>query len=75
MNIFGVEVKKFLLENNLKQNDIAERAKITKANVSQLLNYKNISLDKMLLIANSLDCKLKITLEPNSNSNDVNSKK
>ena len=66
MNIFGNIVKHFLVDNNLQQNDIAKNANITKANVSQLLNRDNISLDKMLLIAEALDCDLKIELIPNT---------
>lgn len=64
MNIFGNTVKHFLLDNNLQQNDIAKNAKITKANVSQLLNRDNISLEKMQMIADALDCDLEITLKP-----------
>lgn len=68
MNAFGYVVKKYLLDNNLKQNDIVENSTMTKANVSQLINRDNISLDKMLLIADALDCDLEIKLVPKSNS-------
>lgn len=68
MNIFGYTVKRYLLDNGLKQNHIVENSDMTKANVSQLLNRDNISLDKMLLIAEALDCDLEIKLVPKSNS-------
>ena len=70
MNIFGNIVNHILVDNNLQQNDIAKNANITKANVSQLLNRDNISLDKMLLIAEALDCDLKIELIPKNNTQD-----
>ena len=64
MNIFGYVVKQYLLNNNLKQNDIANNSDMTKATVSKLLNRDNISLDKMLEIANALNCNLEINLVP-----------
>lgn len=64
MNVFGNVVKHFLVDNNLQQGDIAKRANITNANVSQLLNRSNISLDKMIMISEALDCELKIELVP-----------
>lgn len=64
MNVFGNVVKHFLVDNNLQQGDIAQKANITNANVSQLLNRSNISLDKMILISEALDCELKIELVP-----------
>ena len=64
MNIFGYVVKQYLLNNNLKQNDIANNSDMTKATVSKLLNRDNISLDKMLEIANALNCNIEINLVP-----------
>lgn len=64
MNIFGYVVKQYLINNNLKQNDIANNSDMTKATVSKLLNRDNISLDKMLEIANALNCNLEINLVP-----------
>lgn len=64
MNIFGYVVKQYLLNNNLKQNDIVNNSDMTKATVSKLLNRDNISLDKMLEIANALNCNLEINLVP-----------
>lgn len=64
MNIFSYAVKKFLLDNKLKQQIISDNSGISKGAVSQLLNRDNISLDKMTLIANALNCELKIELIP-----------
>lgn len=64
MNNFGYVVKEYLLKNDLKQQIITDRLGTSKGAVSQLLNRDNISLDKMLLIAEALDCDLKIELIP-----------
>lgn len=64
MNRFGYVVKEYLLKNNLKQQIITDKLDVSKGAVSQLLNRDNISLDKMLLIAEALDCDLKIELVP-----------
>lgn len=62
INKFGVVVKKFLIDNNLNQKIISDKLHITKSAVSQLLNRDNLSLDKMLMIADALDCDLDINL-------------
>lgn len=64
MNQFSLQVKEYLLRNNLKQKDIVEKLGLSKNAVSQSLNRDNISLDKMLLIADALDCDLEIRLVP-----------
>lgn len=64
MNIFGNVVKHFIVDSNVTQREIAEKIGCNPNTVSQLLSRENISLDKMLLIADALDCDLKITLEP-----------
>ncbi len=64
MNRFGYVVKDYLLKNDLKQQIITDKLEVSKGAVSQLLNRDNISLDKMLLIAETLDCDLKIELVP-----------
>lgn len=68
MNKFGYIVKEYLLKNDLKQQLITDKLGVSKGAVSQLLNRDNISLDKMQLIADALDCDLKITLEPKQSS-------
>nr|DAH62368.1 MAG TPA: Helix-turn-helix XRE-family like protein [Caudoviricetes sp.] len=64
MNQFSLQVKEYLLRNNLKQKDIVEKLGLSKNAISQSLNRDNISLDKMLLIADALDCDLEIKLVP-----------
>lgn len=64
MNQFSLQVKEYLLKNNLKQKDIVEKLGLSKNAISQSLNRDNISLDKMLLIADALDCDLEIKLVP-----------
>ncbi len=64
MNQFSLQVKEYLLKNNLKQKDIVDKLGLSKNAVSQALSRDNISLDKMLLIAEALDCDLKIELVP-----------
>lgn len=68
MNQFSLQVKEYLLRNNLKQKDIVEKLGLSKNAISQSLNRNNISLDKMLLIADALDCDLEIKLVPRSKS-------
>lgn len=64
MNLFGLTVKRYLLDNNLTQKDITDRLQLSKNTVNNWLNRDNVSLDKMLQTAEALDCDLKITLEP-----------
>lgn len=64
MNAFGYVVKKYLIENDLKQQIITDNSGVSKGAISQLLNRDNISLDKMQMIADALDCDLQIKLIP-----------
>ena len=70
MNQFSLQVKEYLLRNNLKQKDIVEKLGLSKNAVSQSLNRDNISLDKMILIAKALDCDLEIKLVPRDTRKD-----
>ena len=67
MNQFALQVREYLLKNNLKQKTIVDKLGLSKNAVSQALSRDNISLDKMLLIAEALDCDLKIELIPRKN--------
>lgn len=67
--VFGKIVKKYLIENDLQQNVIATNTGLTKQAVSNLLNRDNISLDKMLMIADALNCDLEINLKPREKQN------
>lgn len=70
MNQFALQVREYLLKNNLKQKTIVDKLGLSKNAVSQALSRDNISLDKMLLIAEALDCDLKIELIPKNNTQD-----
>ncbi len=70
INLFGYEVKKYLLEKNLKQQVITDKSGASKGAVSQLLNRDNISLDKMIMIADALDCDLEIKLKPRNHNDE-----
>lgn len=70
MNQFSLQVKEYLLRNNLKQKDIVEKLGLSKNAVSQSLNRDNISLDKMILIADALDCDLEVKLVPRDTRKD-----
>lgn len=66
MNVFGNVAKHYMLDANITQREIADKIGCNPNTISQLLSRENVSLDKMLLIADALDCDLKITLEPRS---------
>ena len=70
MNQFSLQVKEYLLRNNLKQKDIVEKLGLSKNAISQSLNRDNIPLDKMILIADALDCDLEVRLVPRDTRKD-----
>ncbi len=64
MNQFGLQIKEYLLKNNLKQQIIADKLGLSKNAVSQALSRDNISLDKMELIADAINCDVVISVIP-----------
>lgn len=64
MNQFGLITKKYCLENNIKQRDIAEKIGLSQNGLSNALNRDNVSLQQMQRIATALGCKLVIDLQP-----------
>ncbi len=58
MNTFAKAFKKYMIENEISQNEIAEKCNLTKQAISNLFNRNNISLDKMLMLANAAGCKI-----------------
>lgn len=68
MNIFGRIVKQYLLDNDIKQQEIVDKMNVAKNTVSQSLNRPNVTLDTMLRIADALNCELEIKLVPKSKS-------
>ena len=63
MNQYGIEVKKKLIEKGLNQRYIAEKIGISQNGLSNALNRDNISLLQMQRIADSIGCKLVISLQ------------
>ena len=66
MNIFGRVVKQYLLDNDIKQQEIVDKMNVAKNTISQSLNRSNVTLDTMLRVADALDCDLEIKLVPKS---------
>lgn len=64
MNTFTLELKKYMLDNNISQNDIALKCGLSKQAVSNLFNRDNISLDKMKMLANACECDVCFTFVP-----------
>ena len=64
MNQFGLITKKYCLENNIKQRDIAEKIGLSQNGLRNALNRDNVSLQQMQRIATALHCKLVIDLQP-----------
>lgn len=62
MNKFSAVVKEYLSKNNLKQKDIADNCESSEGAISQLLRNDGISLTKMEMIAEALNCELEIGL-------------
>lgn len=69
LNLFGNVVKHYLIDNDLTQKSIADTLNTGRNTINNLLNRDNISLDKMIMIADALDCDLEINLKPRSEKN------
>lgn len=67
MNEFAKSLKKYMIDNNINQNQIAEQSGLTKQAISNLFNRDNISLDKMFMLANACQCSLKFEFVPLDN--------
>ncbi len=71
------DVKKIIIDRDLKQKDIANKMCITKQTISNMLNAKtlNITLDTLLQLCNAIDCDLYIEIrqrditDSNANNN------
>lgn len=68
MNTFAKAFKKYMIENEISQNEIAEKCNLTKQAISNLFNRDNISLDKMLMLSEAAGCKIDFVF---SKSNDL----
>ena len=64
MAYFGDLVKIELIRQKATQKQLAGKINLTTNAVNSLLNRDNISLDKMKMLADALNCELKIELIP-----------
>lgn len=64
MNVFTLELKKYMLDNNISQNDIALKCGLSKQAISNLFNRENISLDKMKMLAEAANCDIHFSFIP-----------
>ena len=54
-------IKKVLIDKDIKQVELAERLKISRASLGGLISRNKMGVDKLEEIANALDCDLKIS--------------
>lgn len=66
MNTFGKIFKTYILQNDIKQKEVAKLIGISENGLSNALKRDNVGLQQMERIANALDCDLKIELIPNT---------
>ena len=64
MNTFGKIFKIYILQNDIKQKDVAKLIGISENGLSNALKRDNVGLQQMARIAEALDCDLKIELIP-----------
>lgn len=60
-----LQIKHYMLDNNLKQKDIVVATGLSKQTISNLLNgrNKNMTLDTLFMLLDALDCNLFISLD------------
>lgn len=60
-----LQIKHYMLDNNVKQKDIVDKTGLSKQTISNLLNgrNKNMTLDTLFMLLNALDCNLSISLD------------
>ena len=66
MTEFEISLKRYLLEHEMKQVEIANALGVTRSNVSQNIRSDHITLDTMRKIANAIGCDLEIIIKPKS---------
>lgn len=66
MTEFEISLKRYLLEHEMKQVEIANALGVTRSNVSQNIRSDHITLDTMRKIANAIDCDIEIVIKPKS---------
>ena len=68
MNTFGKIFKIYILQNDIKQKDVAKLIGISENGLSNALKRDNVGLQQMERIAEALDYDLKIELIPKNNA-------
>lgn len=71
MNVFGDLVKKALIDKHMTQIELGAKIGMEQKAINSLLNRDNISLGKMIDVANGLDCDLVISLVPKENKTNL----
>lgn len=68
-----LQIKHYMLDNNLKQKDIVVRTGLSKQTISNLLNgrSKNMTLDTLFMLLNALDCNLSVSLNEKDNTDNT----
>jgi len=66
MTEFEISLKRYLLEHEMKQVEIANALGVTRSNVSQNIRSDHITLDTMRKIANAIGCDIEIVIKPKS---------
>ena len=66
MNRFAKTFKKYLVDKEISQNEIAEACGLSKQAISSLMNRNNLSLDKMLMLADAANCNIDFVFTPKS---------
>ena len=62
MNTFGKIFKIYILQNDIKQKDVAKLIGISENGLSNALKRDNVGLQQMERIAEALDCDLEINV-------------
>lgn len=73
MNTFGKIFKIYILQNDIKQKDVAKLIGISENGLSNALKRDNVGLQQMERIAEALDCDLEINLKPRNKTIDKSS--
>lgn len=68
-----LQIKHYMLDNNLKQKDIVIATGLSKQTISNLLNgrSKNMTLDTLFMLLNALDCNLSVSLNKKDNTDNT----
>lgn len=66
MTEFEISLKRYLLDHEMKQVEIANALGVTRSSVSQNVRSDHITLDTMRKIVNAIGCDIEIVIKPKS---------